>query len=87
MASTEVRTFTVQVHHEDDGSLWAEVDGLPGCFASGFDMNELRESLQEAIGLYLSTESELVEFGEARLGAAEPTVERRERRELTLCAV
>ena len=39
--------------HEEDGSYWAEVDGLPGCFASGHDLDELREAIVEAITLYL----------------------------------
>lgn len=53
MASTD---FTYQVHvHEDDDGLWAEVEELPGCFASGDTLEELQESLVEAIGLYLSS--------------------------------
>lgn len=47
-------TYNVRIHDEGDGSLWAEVKELPGCFASGVDMEELRESLAEAIGQYLS---------------------------------
>ncbi|MGN6688766.1 MAG: type II toxin-antitoxin system HicB family antitoxin [Actinomycetales bacterium] len=47
-------TYTVHIHEDDDGSRWAEVDELPGLFASGFNEDELRESLEEAIGLYLS---------------------------------
>jgi len=48
----ESREFTVRVQHED-GSYWAEVVELPGCFASGFTMDELIEGLSEAISLYL----------------------------------
>jgi predicted RNase H-like HicB family nuclease len=51
MADEEV--YTVRVRSED-GSLWAEVLELPGCFASGEDWDELREAVQEAIALYLS---------------------------------
>lgn len=43
--------------HEEDGSYWAEVQELPGCFASGKDLNELQEALIEAIGMCL-TETE-----------------------------
>lgn len=46
--------YRVLVHHED-GAFWAEVDELPGCFASGETMDELWEALTEAIGMYLST--------------------------------
>jgi predicted RNase H-like HicB family nuclease len=38
----------------DGGDLWAEIDELPGCFASGRNMTELREALNEAVSLYLS---------------------------------
>lgn len=40
--------------HEEDGSYWAEVQELPGCFASGKDLNELQEALIEAIGMCLT---------------------------------
>ena len=40
--------------HEEDGSLWAEVLDLPGCFASGETLDELREALEEAVALYLA---------------------------------
>ena len=45
------REFRVLVH-EKDGAYWAEVDGLPGCFASGRSLDELREAVEEAISLY-----------------------------------
>jgi len=51
----EERTYTVRVHNQGDEGLWAEVEELPGCFASGLDEDELAEALAEAIGLYLST--------------------------------
>ena len=38
----------------EEGSYWADVPALPGCFASGHDLNELFDSLQEGIELYLS---------------------------------
>lgn len=38
--------------HEEDGSYWAEVKELPGCFASGHDLEELKEAVIEAITLY-----------------------------------
>lgn len=43
--------LTARVHQED-GSYWAEVVELPGCFASGDDLDELKEALAEAIFLY-----------------------------------
>lgn len=44
--------ITVTVHHEQNG-FWAEVDELPGCFASGPTLSVLREALAEAVGIYL----------------------------------
>lgn len=35
--------------HEEDGAYWAEVKELPGCFASGANLDELKEALIEAI--------------------------------------
>jgi predicted RNase H-like HicB family nuclease len=46
--------YTVRIHSEPGEDLWAEVEELPGCFASGQDMSELREALAEAISVYLS---------------------------------
>ena len=49
----EQRALHVDVHHED-GSYWAEVRELPGCFASGDTVAELIESVEEAVALYLA---------------------------------
>jgi predicted RNase H-like HicB family nuclease len=40
--------------HQEDGSYWAEVAELPGCFASGETLDELTEALRESIQMYLS---------------------------------
>ena len=42
------------VVHEEDGALWATVPEMPGVFATGDTMDELRESLQEGISLWLA---------------------------------
>jgi predicted RNase H-like HicB family nuclease len=44
--------LTVQVCEEGQG-YWAHVVELPGCFASGRSLDELRAALGESIGLYL----------------------------------
>ncbi|HEY3552533.1 MAG TPA: type II toxin-antitoxin system HicB family antitoxin [Solirubrobacterales bacterium] len=49
--------LTAQIHVEDD-SYWADISELPGCFASGDTLDELFESLQEGIALYLSAENQ-----------------------------
>jgi predicted RNase H-like HicB family nuclease len=48
------RVYAVRVHHEPGEDLWAEVPELPGCFAAGSDLEDLRLALSEAISLYLS---------------------------------
>lgn len=40
--------------HREDGSYWAEIRELPGCFASGASVDELVEALEEAVGLYMA---------------------------------
>jgi predicted RNase H-like HicB family nuclease len=54
----EPEVYTVRVHHEPGEQLWAEVRELPGVFATGTDMEDLRQALEEAISLYLSGEGE-----------------------------
>jgi predicted RNase H-like HicB family nuclease len=48
----------------EDGSYWADVPALPGCFASGTTLDELFDSLQEGIELYL--EDDEVDAGPSR---------------------
>ena len=43
--------LTVRVH-EEQGSYWAEVVELPGCFASGRTLDELHAALAEAVGMH-----------------------------------
>jgi len=38
----------------EDGSYWAEVPALPGCFAAGTTLDELVDSLREGVELYLT---------------------------------
>lgn len=64
-------TYTIRVHNEDDGTVWAEVDDLPGCFATGDSVEELWVNLAEAIGLYLSNDQVRVEV---QLQQPEPIV-------------
>jgi hypothetical protein len=40
--------LTARIHIEE-GSYWADVPELPGCFASGDTLDELFESLQEGV--------------------------------------
>jgi predicted RNase H-like HicB family nuclease len=47
--------LTARIHIEES-SYWADVPGLPGCFSSGDTLDELFESLQEGVALYLADE-------------------------------
>jgi predicted RNase H-like HicB family nuclease len=47
--------LTANIHRED-GSYWADVPELPGCFASGDTLDELFSSLTEGVRLYLTDE-------------------------------
>lgn len=53
-ASTACGQLTTAKSGAESSELWAEVEELPGCFASGANMDELREALSEAVSLYLS---------------------------------
>lgn len=73
------REYTIKVHRDDDNSFWATVDELPGCFASGFTLDELSESIGESIALYLSddgapdtppADAPIVNIGEMRVTVA-----------------
>lgn len=47
--------YRVVVHRDDDDSMWAEVEELPGLFVTAESEAELAEALAEAVALYLST--------------------------------
>lgn len=56
---TERSPMELTAHiHVEDGSYWADVPDLPGCFASGETLDELFESLQQGIALYLADEGQ-----------------------------
>jgi len=80
--SDRAGTYTVRVHNEDDGTVWAEVDELPGCFASGESIDELWENLAEAIGLYLSTEDVQVQV---KMEAPDPITVHTKERLIAVC--
>ena len=45
--------YTIKVFQEEDGSFYAEVAELPGCFSSWKDIDELKVNVKEAISCYL----------------------------------
>lgn len=46
----------VIIHDDGEDGLWAEVAEMPGCFASGRNVEELNEALADAMGLYLASD-------------------------------
>ncbi|HEU4463297.1 MAG TPA: type II toxin-antitoxin system HicB family antitoxin [Solirubrobacterales bacterium] len=55
----------------EEGSYWAEVPALPGCFAAGSTLDELFASLREGIELYVAeTSDEQALEGPLRLTSA-----------------
>jgi len=49
----EHRRYLIVVEQADDGSFSAYVPDLPGCISCGDTMDEVRESIKEAIALHL----------------------------------
>lgn len=56
--------LTLNVRRDDDGSWWAEVDELPGCFASGTTLDELVDAAREAVAMYTSDHGETTTVGD-----------------------
>lgn len=50
---TNLSDFEIEVHKEDDGSYYAEVKNLPGCFTMWENITELEKNLKDAIFSYL----------------------------------
>lgn len=66
----EILAMEIQVNiHLEDGSYWAEVPALPGCFAAGSTLDELFDSLREGIELY-SSDDDRGQGGPLRLTSA-----------------
>ena len=47
--------FDIRVYQEEDGSYYATVENLPGCFTMADTLDELNENLREAIASYLAS--------------------------------
>ena len=74
MSEAAEREYDVRVHRAEDGSLWAEVPDLPGCFATGDDWNELLEAVQEAISVYVADDPDALKISDVQ-GAPERPIE------------
>jgi predicted RNase H-like HicB family nuclease len=59
MSVREGRSMELSANiHIEDGSYWADVPRLPGCFGAGDTLDELFDSLREGIELYLNAEDD-----------------------------
>jgi len=45
--------LTVQIHNDEDGGFWAQVEDIPGCLTQGDTFEELEANLQEVIEMSL----------------------------------
>jgi predicted RNase H-like HicB family nuclease len=54
-----MRKYTVLVHEAEEGGYWAEVEELPGCFASGDTLDELESDVRDAIETYIAACKEM----------------------------
>jgi predicted RNase H-like HicB family nuclease len=52
-------SYTVIVHEEEEGGYWAEVEELPGCFASGETLDELEQDVKGAIEQHIAALKEI----------------------------
>jgi predicted RNase H-like HicB family nuclease len=60
--SRGLRRYTVIVHNEpeeDGGGYWAEVEELPGCFASGETLDRVDQDIKDAIEAHIAALSEV----------------------------
>lgn len=53
------RAYTVLVHEDTDGTYWAEVQELPGCFGSGKTLAAVEVDIKQAIEVYIEALKEL----------------------------
>jgi predicted RNase H-like HicB family nuclease len=53
------RAYTVLVHPDVDGSYWAEVQALPGCFGSGKTLDAVQVDIKQVIEVYIGALREL----------------------------
>ena len=61
--------YKAVVHTEEEGSYWAEVPELPGCFTQGDTLDELYHNLVEAIACHLDVATNRVRVGFLQMAA------------------
>lgn len=45
--------YLVIYEKAEDGTIWAQIPDLPGCFSSGFTLSEAKQNVRDAIELHL----------------------------------
>ncbi|HEY4686177.1 MAG TPA: type II toxin-antitoxin system HicB family antitoxin [Dehalococcoidia bacterium] len=71
-----MHSYTVIVHEEEEGGYWAEVEELPGCFASGETLDELERDVKEAIEQHIAALKDIGQPIPKGRGAAEQGIRR-----------
>jgi antitoxin HicB len=55
----EIRTYTVKIEAAEEGSYWAYVPALPGCFTQGETLEEVIAMAKDAIEGFIEMLAEL----------------------------
>ncbi|HSK81034.1 MAG TPA: type II toxin-antitoxin system HicB family antitoxin [Thermoanaerobaculia bacterium] len=61
--AVQAQVYKAVVHSEEEGGYWAEVPALPGCFTRGDTLDEVYQSLPEAIVCCLGRDEVQVKVG------------------------
>lgn len=61
--------YKAVVHPEEDGTYWAEVPDLPGCFTRGDTLDEVYHNLSEAIACHTGNDEVQVRIGLLEIAA------------------
>lgn len=73
-----MQTYTIIVHEEEEAGdgYWAEVEELPGCYASGDTLDELEEDVKGAIEQHVAALREMGSAVPEGIECAEPKIRR-----------
>lgn len=59
MTAKNIENAFKPVIHREDGSYWAEIPAMPGCFTAADTLAELKGNLVEAMKCWLLTRADL----------------------------
>ena len=60
----KILQYNAIFQEEKDGGFSVWIPALPGCCSQGETFNETADNIKEAIGLYLETKPEVLEYGD-----------------------